>query len=216
MTDLTNFKEKFKDHELTINLDNGDHKILLFKNPNKSSYWIKFIITGNTLVVLGDCESAVYTWSSSISLEFLANLNLYYFSSKCEASPEGRRQEEFTSKPNEILQKMVVDHILDDMDSESFDVISTIPDLDKRFVECIKYQLANVECEFDDVDSVKSLLSISSEHCIHDIINNSSDLEPFLGMDFWERFPNFQEKTSTPKFHLAALKMLHEKYPNIV
>ena len=76
---------KFGGKEVDIDIE-----VLTWKKPDSSSYMIKYIITGNTLCVYGDLGEAIYRWSSPITFEWLANLDLSYFKGKCQASEVGR------------------------------------------------------------------------------------------------------------------------------
>lgn len=56
-----------------------------------SNYSVHYVIYGSVLFVCGDLGEAVYCWSSNITWEFLAGLDLVYFHSKCQASESGRQ-----------------------------------------------------------------------------------------------------------------------------
>lgn len=89
-------KKNFKNHIATINKfikveDEGiDIEVLTWKEPETSSYMIKYIVTGNTLCVYGDLGEAIYRWSEKITFEWLSGLDLSYFAGKCKASEVGR------------------------------------------------------------------------------------------------------------------------------
>lgn len=51
---------------------------------------VDFLSWPGTLFVSGDLGGAVYSFHRTLSLEGLANSNLSYFASKCEASEDGR------------------------------------------------------------------------------------------------------------------------------
>ena len=55
---------------------------------------------GGTLYVSGDYGAATYRWGpyGPYTLEWIAELNLDYFESKCEASPSGRRHREWSEE----------------------------------------------------------------------------------------------------------------------
>ena len=67
-------------------------------NWQKSGTWVygmRFIITGQWLCVMGDAGEATYQWSETITPGFLSGLDFGYFRSKCQASPTGRRWDDF-------------------------------------------------------------------------------------------------------------------------
>ena len=69
---------------------------LVFKKPGTGFYYIEFIMHNNYLHVTGDVGEAVYWWSDRHNLEWVANCDLGYFSSKCTASPQGRDFKQWT------------------------------------------------------------------------------------------------------------------------
>jgi hypothetical protein len=87
---------EFKNHELEV-LQWSDEllHVKFFKRyPNgrkeiRSEGYMKFILTGGTLVVLGDYGSAIYQWSGKLDISFFESISLPYFKSKCVASEVG-------------------------------------------------------------------------------------------------------------------------------
>lgn len=80
----------FKNHKATILHDGETLKLIEWKDPESWCYAIRYIIDRNTLCVWGDLGEAVYQWGDRINLAFLANIELGYFVSKCQASEKGR------------------------------------------------------------------------------------------------------------------------------
>jgi hypothetical protein len=88
-------KEWFRDHIVT-NYDENEKTGLIritWKKPGSGTYAIVYIIDTHTarLSVVGDLGEAIYGWSGSISLNFIAGCDLHYFNSKCLASSCGER-----------------------------------------------------------------------------------------------------------------------------
>lgn len=82
-------EEWFKDHAPTFS-DHGPFKMLLWRHPDSTNYYVRYIIHSNVLYVSGDIGEAVYIWGQALTWEWLAGLNLDYFAEKCEASETGR------------------------------------------------------------------------------------------------------------------------------
>lgn len=80
-------KEWFKDH---LKQPTTDPKCFLWRKPESSIYYINYIISVNHLIVTGDAGDAIYAWGQTLTWEWLADLELDYFVSKCIASEEGR------------------------------------------------------------------------------------------------------------------------------
>lgn len=88
-------REWFSSHKASLKTFQGEYGneeiyFLKWANPNSIDYHINYIFKGCLLYVSGDLYCAIYRWSQPVGLNFLASLNLQYFSEKCEASPEGR------------------------------------------------------------------------------------------------------------------------------
>lgn len=94
-----NDRNRFEGHVVTELLASPDTGTWVYQ-WSKPGTWVdgmRFVIHRGWLTVLGDLGEAVYQWSSSISPEFLSDLNFDYFRSKCQASETGRKAEEFNA-----------------------------------------------------------------------------------------------------------------------
>lgn len=84
----------FPKHAIDLHVVDTDSKtgveILRWKAPGTFLYFVEYIARQNTLMVRGDIGEAVYCWPGKISLEWVANHDLSYFHSKCQASEYGR------------------------------------------------------------------------------------------------------------------------------
>lgn len=99
-------KEWFKEHKaelayLASDLANGI-KLINWQNPKSWNYGCRFIVHRRWLCVVGDIGEATFEWSSDITLEFLAQIDFGYFLSKCRASPEGLKFEDFDNRIAEL------------------------------------------------------------------------------------------------------------------
>lgn len=84
----------FKDHVAKFSTE-GRFQTLEWGKPGTSNYWSRFIISGGTLIVYGDVGDAIYTWSDKLTFQWLSKLNLGYFAGKCQASENGRQNQEW-------------------------------------------------------------------------------------------------------------------------
>lgn len=84
----------FKDHKAGFT-ENSASTIINWQNPGSWNYGCRFIIHRRWLIVVGDIGEAVYEWGQDVTLEFLAGLDFHYFHGKCQASPEGRKFEQW-------------------------------------------------------------------------------------------------------------------------
>lgn len=87
----------FKDHKAN-KVDAADCILINWANPQSWNYGCRFIIHRRWLCVVGDIGEAVYEWGNDITLDFLAGLDFGYFHGKCQASPEGRKFEDWDSQ----------------------------------------------------------------------------------------------------------------------
>lgn len=87
---FANHQAKIKEY-ISSDEKNDKIKILKWADPKTSTYSIKYIIDNNVLFVSGDLGFAVYRWTSCVDFEWLADLSIDYFCSKCEASEKGHK-----------------------------------------------------------------------------------------------------------------------------
>ena len=95
-----NIKKAFKIHKANystytkLNSDNkslvDEIEVLQWKKEKTFNYAVIYIRQGDTLFVKGDLGEVIYGWSQLNDLEWISNLNLSYFASKCLASEYGR------------------------------------------------------------------------------------------------------------------------------
>lgn len=92
-------KEWFKDHVPDFVIFSKDFIKIKWKKPGEWNCAIVYYLDLKMgyLLVAGDLGEAVYQWSGPISLNFVANCNLDYFDSKCQASSCGERGREWNS-----------------------------------------------------------------------------------------------------------------------
>ena len=202
--------KRFDKHELKEILNTEDLKVFTFREPGTNNLFQKWIIDYNSLIVKGDCFDAIYSWGGKISLDFLANCSLDYFSSKCLADRHGYEQSEFDHNGYEQKMKSIaIEHISSEFNLPEehlgFDELSD----DIKFEKCKQVYLSNSsemysEWEFDD------LFQHDTENSVHEAMSQHPGI---FGEDTWEY--NFIAKTITPYFHLAALKSAHNKYGDV-
>lgn len=72
--------------------------LISWQNPKSWNYGCRFIIHRRWLCIVGDIGEAVFQWSEDLTLDFLAGIDLHYFLGKCQASPEGRKFEQWDGK----------------------------------------------------------------------------------------------------------------------
>lgn len=88
----------FSDHVAILFLGDGkafDWRIRWAK-PGSSNFWVDYLSCGGALFVRGDLGEAVYVWNDRhITPQFVANCGFDYFHSKCEASEDGSRPQQW-------------------------------------------------------------------------------------------------------------------------
>lgn len=209
---MKEIKDKFKDHILTEVLNTDKVKIFDFRKSDGSIwYYQRWIINHGTLIVLGDCYDSIYKWNdSSISLKFLANCDLGYFSSKCKADKDGSNQVVFdSSEAEKYLKSIASERILDEYKQfEDIDLTSLSDDEKFALVSpIIMDELDISEWELD------SLFCADNEYDAYEILNNKEN-EFMFGGDGWEYGRGLMTLTWTPKHHLAALRAAYDRYPD--
>lgn len=97
-------KEWFKDHRAKLTTPSVEISVLNWANPKSWNYGCRFIIHRHWLCIVGDIGEATFGWSEDLTLEFLAQIDFGYFLSKCRASPEGRRFEQWDADVLELYR----------------------------------------------------------------------------------------------------------------
>lgn len=90
----------FKNHVAKFTDIADGTKILEWRNKDGSSiFWFTAVLRQGALMIYGDIGEAIYRWYPDVSgWEFFEDTNIDYFESKCCASEEGRRYQEWSSK----------------------------------------------------------------------------------------------------------------------
>lgn len=226
--DFEKIKEKFKDHVLEKVLDQGAIRIYNFKNKDGSFlYYQRWIFDRGTLIVQGDCYDAIYKWDNSrLSLEFLSQCGLGYFSEKCLADKDGSMQRTYEAGHAEEYMKIIaieriydsrsyLDHdptaqkigeITNDYEVESkWDELS----LDEKFHILSAFIMEKLDIDDYDLDG---LFYHEYQPDAHGFMCKKEH-EFMFGTDAWEY--DLTDYTLTPKHHLAALHVAYEKFPHL-
>ena len=83
----------------TAPIGTGDIEFLRWGQPGTCINRIEYLRHSNRLFVCGDLGEAVYGgWDKGYPLEWIANLDLSYFASKCECSETGREYFEWSEE----------------------------------------------------------------------------------------------------------------------
>ena len=122
----------FPSHEIDLHVSDVDGKtgveILRWKKKDTWAYFVEYIARKNTLMVRGDIGEAVYCWSSPISLEWVAGLDLQYFHGKCQASEWGRMTQCY-EWDKEKAKKRIFEHFKDERSCKKYhDFLEAIDD----------------------------------------------------------------------------------------
>lgn len=83
-------KTWFKNHVATYE-DHGELKVLQWRKPDTSVYYVRYAFDGNKMYVSGDTGEAVFCFTEKVSLHRLARYDIGYFESKLKAYHEDRR-----------------------------------------------------------------------------------------------------------------------------
>ena len=179
--------------------EDGQIEYLLWKKPGTSNYMVTYIIAGGYLYVSGDLGEAIYQWSDRISFEWLAKLDLYYFSSKCQASEYGRGYKEWCSTEAEEDVKIMLEEA-----SENGDCVCTEEDEECKCFEKHKKEL------WDKFKETRGDWNLRSKEEWHMWCQESA--EEVLGPDWWESVGQIGEIISPRcELHLLGLKMADAK-----
>lgn len=189
---LAEYQKEFANHKLTVEVETEKVKMYTFKNPEKSNLWQRWIITNNTLVVIGDAYESIYQSGAFESLKSIADCNLSYFSGKCVADRDGYQQSKFDGdKATECIHQMIIDRFEDlEIFEEDANIESKLSIIEKHIEkENNEYDYEIPRGFHDEYDTVIWLRE--NHHAI--------------GHDWWDGL-NLNKKNNHPFWHLGAIK----------
>lgn len=182
----------FVNHKLIIEVDLPEVKIYLFKNPENSNLWQRWILNNNVLFITGDAYEAIYKSHAFNSLQSIAECSIGYFNDKCLADYRGRYQSEFDN--NKVLESIVSNVLAYNEEIE----IDESKDLEFQIKEINEYFSKKEEKYFVDIPTY-----FSNEHEVYNFMNDYG--RDFCGDDWWDGFQS-TSLTINPYWHLAAIK----------
>lgn len=210
--DLDRAKKHFTEHVLTKVVDAEGIKVFRFAKPDTGIYSQQWIIQGGKLIVTGDCYAAIYQWSGAVNIPFLANCGIGYFSEKCCADKDGQFQRKFdSSECVDKLKGIAFDRIYEDegLFAEEFEGWAEMNLAQK---EEICKPIIMRECGFDFNHEYEGVFEHETIQEAHEVISKS-EYRFMFGTDTCEY--ELKSRTATPYFHLAALQVAHEMFPDI-
>ena len=195
---------QFKNHEVTIyekvNIGGVPFEFLRWQKPGTSWGLINYIFKGYELFVSGDWYDATYAWSDNTDLQWISTLDIQYFNSKCQASPNGRIPKDWSDK--ECMKQMREQLYQDDADKQR------IKDFwDARIKTSKAESAAYSKWEWMRwLEDVASLGDISvEEEARYGMTPTNAEL--FFGEDWMHYHPDGEVIASTSVTHLGALKL---------
>lgn len=79
----------FKNHKAEY-LEDENFKVLIWKEPGSSFYYIRYVFDGCKLYISGDCGEAIFCFTEKADLHIQTEYNLDYFYKKCKAFCESK------------------------------------------------------------------------------------------------------------------------------
>lgn len=84
MSSMEIIKENFKNHVATL-VEHGDLKILDWKEPGTSCYYVRYVFDGNKMYITGDLGEAIFCLTWKADIHSFSNIGLSYFHEKLKA-----------------------------------------------------------------------------------------------------------------------------------
>lgn len=228
--------EQFKNHQVTIHetveIGGIPFEFLRWRKPGTVCGLINFILKGHELIVTGDWYESIYVWSEPVELSWIAKLDMQYFNSKCQASPQGRVPRDWSSDEcmlqmrAQIHQERVEDSNewpkhLREYCTETSDTMCN-EDCDV----CVAHATKKVEAYWDKrLEESGADSASSSKHEWFRWLENTANLgditpdeesrygiapcngELFLGEDWMHGHPEGNVMSHASEVHLEALKL---------
>lgn len=112
----------FKNHKAVFITNDheqvGGAVVIAWQQPESWNYGCRFIIHRRWLCVVGDIGEATFEWSSDITLNFLAGIDLHYFLGKCRASDSGRDFAQWDAKVADAYRDMRIKELKETPDED--------------------------------------------------------------------------------------------------
>lgn len=87
---IEDLKEIYKNHRITREKTDSA-EIITFKNPQSSSYWIRFLFTSRFMIIVGDLGEAIFEFSELINFDKVIQYkNYHYMMGKYNSSSRDR------------------------------------------------------------------------------------------------------------------------------
>lgn len=87
------FDRDAEKHEMTIEIDNGVNRSILFMNPKTSIYWFRIVTFNNGLLIDGDCGSYCFKRLPDMFDFFRGGrVNVGYWAEKCVSHSDELKQ----------------------------------------------------------------------------------------------------------------------------
>lgn len=95
--DLADFRRTTRDHQMTVELDHGVHRSILFKRPGSSIYYFRIVTWPGHLHIGGDCEDFTFARLPDM-FEFFRghDINPSYWSEKLQSPARNTIYREFS------------------------------------------------------------------------------------------------------------------------
>jgi hypothetical protein len=90
--DIEEIKGWFKNHKAEIKKLDENTTVISWSQPKTSQYWMKFILDGGFICVMGDCGEAIYQLTEKADIErFAKGYALDYFTGKLACSRHDKK-----------------------------------------------------------------------------------------------------------------------------
>lgn len=146
---IEDLKEIYKNHRITREKTDSA-EIITFKNPQSSSYWIRFLFTSRFMIIVGDFGETIFEFSESINFDrVIGYKNYHYMMTKYNSSSRDRYnfdKNKFLSDCNQLEEDFLdyYDNELPQNISKAFEILKDIGrdclDYDNYKNELIRYE----------------------------------------------------------------------------
>lgn len=127
------FQRDTKDHEMTVLLDQGAHRHLLFKKPDSSCYHFHIVTYPGHLVFSGDMGSYVFSREHDMFGFFRGDEpNIHYWSEKVEAQDKSDGLKEFSFDKFKKCVREDVESFLEESEWAEESKAALVADIDEE------------------------------------------------------------------------------------
>ncbi len=170
------FLRDVKDHQMTVVLDNGVNRNLIFRNPACYNLWFGITTWEDYLCIYGDMGDSVFSRNTDMFCFFRMKKNDFNYNGDLSISP-GYWHEKLKSISRFEGDKKFSPKLFEENIKEYFDRLVEDDELDKQTADALWEEIDNeILCQLED----------NNEESMYRLVSDFKSEDGYEFNDFWE------------------------------